>query len=229
VEGQFVQRAIFAFLIVSAAVATAQSPVPLLDSRLSVNTLLREDIFAGLMRDDLDRFARGEKNLELLLEQRPEAKPLLLAWKAGATVYRAVRAFEDKRNADFDRHYQQALALFSEAKKLDPKDLGIVAVTGGTYGFFADRLPREHRAAAWSQAYESYQLLWKQQSRFVDKLPGTCAASFLPASPSPRSAPAARRKPTSIWIRSWRFYPTPLTSAWPKNGRRTPTRHPARG
>jgi tetratricopeptide (TPR) repeat protein len=170
-EGQAMQRIIFSFLFLSASVVTAQSPAPLSDSRLSVNTLLREDIFAGLMRDDMERFTRGEKNIELLLEQRPAEKPVLLAWKAGATVYRAVRAFEGKRSAEFDKRYREALSLFAEAKKLGPKDLGVIAVMGGTYGFFGDRLPKEHRGAAWSQAYESYQMLWKQQAPFVDKLP----------------------------------------------------------
>jgi tetratricopeptide (TPR) repeat protein len=159
------------FLAVSATVATAQSPAPLADARLSVNTLLREDIFAGLMRDDMERFVRGEKNIELLLKQRPAEKPLLLAWKAGATVYRAVRAHENNRPDEFEKNYRQALDLFALAKKLDPRDFGIVAVAGGTYGFFADRLPKEHRGAAWAEAYDSYQRLWKVQGRFVDKLP----------------------------------------------------------
>ena len=35
----------------------------------------------------------------------------------------------------------------------------------------ADRLPKEYRAAAWSQAYESYRLLWKYQSGAVAQLP----------------------------------------------------------
>jgi tetratricopeptide (TPR) repeat protein len=163
-------RTIF-FLVVSATAVTAQPPAPHADARLSVNTLLREDIFAGLMRDDMEGFTRGENNIELLMAQRPAEKPLLLAWKAGATLYRAVRAHEDKRSAEFEKQYRQALDLFAQAKKLDPMDFGVVAVTGGTYGFFADRLPKEYRGAAWSQAYESYQLLWKQQAGFVDKLP----------------------------------------------------------
>ena len=74
-------------------VVAAQSPqAPLSDSRLTVHTLVREDIFAGFIGDDMKRFERGEKNIELLLEQRPNQKGNLLAWKGGALLYRAVVA-----------------------------------------------------------------------------------------------------------------------------------------
>jgi hypothetical protein len=36
---------------------------------------------------------------------------------------------------------------------------------------FADRLPEKHRAAAWSQAYDNYSKLWKQQGPEIEKLP----------------------------------------------------------
>ena len=45
---------------------------------------------------------------------------------------------------------------------------GVAAITGGTYG---DRLPQEHRAAAWAQAYESYSHLWKLQAAQVEQMP----------------------------------------------------------
>ena len=157
-------------MLVSVAAAQSLDP-PLTDSRLSVHTLLREDIFAGFLADDMDRFARGEKNIELLLEKRPSEKASLLAWKGGATLYRAVRAYEGKRNDEFQRYYQQALDFFSQARQLGPEDGGVVAVSGGSYALFADRLPQQYRSAAWSQAYDSYQALWKQQAPIVEKLP----------------------------------------------------------
>src|SRR5437868_9801064 len=88
------------------AAAPAPEP-PLADSRLTVHTLLREDIFAGFLANDMNRFARGEKNIEALSEQRPLQKANLLAWKGGATLYRAVRAYEARRNKEFQRKYQQ--------------------------------------------------------------------------------------------------------------------------
>jgi tetratricopeptide (TPR) repeat protein len=167
---QAFKRILLVAVFVTAAAAQSPEP-PLSDSRLTVHTLVREDIFAGFLANDLERFARGEKNIQLLLEKRPAAKPDLLAWKGGATLYRAVLAHENNRRDEFQQHYRQALDLFSQARQLAPEGGGVAAVTGGTYVIFADRLPKENRAAAWSQAYDAYQVLWKQQAPIVDKLP----------------------------------------------------------
>ena len=160
------------FVVFVTIAAMAQSPAPpLSDTRISVNTLLREDVFAGFMTDDAERLARGEKNLETLLEQRPAAKSTLLAWKAGIVYYRAVRAYENNRREEFEQNYRQALDLLAQAHQVNPQDGGVYAITGGVHVIFADRLPKENQAAAWAQAYEAYQLLWKAQGGAVEKLP----------------------------------------------------------
>lgn len=149
-----------------------QSPEPpLSDTRLTVHTLVREDIFAGWLANDMERFARGEKNIDLLLEQRRAAKPDLLAWKGGAVLYRAVLAREAGNDEEFQRLFQQARDHFAEAKKLAPQGPAVAAVVGGSYVVFADRLPEKDRAAAWSESYDNYQVLWKFQGQVVDKLP----------------------------------------------------------
>jgi hypothetical protein len=158
-------------VVVCLAMAS-EPPEPLLaDARLSVNTLVREDIFAGVLNNDMERLARGEKNIETLIERRPADKPVLLAWKAGAVLYRGVRALEAKQPREFEEKYRQAMDLLSQAKKLGPRDLGVDAATAGIYAMLADRLPNKERAAAWSAAYESYQALWKKQQPFVKQLP----------------------------------------------------------
>ena len=158
-------------IVALVTVAAAQSQqVPLSDSRLTVHTLLREDIFAGFMADDMKRFERGEKNIQLLLEQRPDQKGNLLAWKGGALLYRAVTAHENKRADEFQRSYRQARDVFAEAQKSSGND-GVAAITGGSFALFADRLPSEYRAEAWATAYDNYQALYKLQAPFVDKLP----------------------------------------------------------
>ena len=49
------------------AVMSAQSPEPpLSESRLTVHTLLREDVFAGFLSNDMTHFARAERNVEQL-------------------------------------------------------------------------------------------------------------------------------------------------------------------
>jgi hypothetical protein len=162
---------IFLAAMLVTAVAAQSIESPLSDTRLTVHTLVREDVFAGLLADDVDRLARAEKNLEALLEKRPAAKHISLAWKGGAKMYRAVRAYEAKQQDEFKQYYQQAIDCFAEARKLNSADGGVAAVTGGTYVVLADRLPKEYRDAGWSQAYDNYQSLWKQQGAAVDKLP----------------------------------------------------------
>jgi hypothetical protein len=165
-----IKKALIMLFLVTVAVAQSPEP-PLSDSRLSVHTLLREDIFAGFLADDMTRFTRGEKNIDLLMEKRPGAKSDLLAWKASAAYYRAVRAHEANRSDEFQKYYRQALDLFNQARQSGPDNGGVAAILGGTNAVFADRLPKEYRAAAWAQAYESYQMLWKFQGSSVDRLP----------------------------------------------------------
>ena len=166
---------VLAAMLATAAVAyTSDIPlpdIPLNDTRLTIHTLVREDIFAGFLANDLERLSRAEKNIDVLLEKRPKEKPELLAWKAGAMLNRAVLAYEKKQPAEFEQKYKQSLALFAEAQQLAPGRDGVAAVTGGSYVVFADRLPKEHRAAAWEAAYQSFQVLWAQQGPIIDKLP----------------------------------------------------------
>lgn len=165
-----IKKIVLVVALVTVAAAQSAQP-PLSDSRFTVHTLLREDIFAGFLSDDMERFSRGEKNIELLLEQRPAQRANLLSWKGGAALYRAVRAHESNRADEFQRYYRQALDVFAEAAKLNSGNDGVAAVTGGSFVVFADRLPKEYRAAAWSAAYDNYQALYKQQAPIVDRLP----------------------------------------------------------
>ena len=152
--------------------AFGQSPEPpLSDTRLPVSTLVREDVFAGWRANDMERYARGEKNIDLLLEQRPGERAELLAWKGGTKLYRAVLALEAGKTEEFERFYQESLDLFAEAKKLAPKHPAVAAIVGGSYVLFGDRLPEKYRAAAWSVSYDNYQILWQQQGQALDRLP----------------------------------------------------------
>jgi len=161
----------FFLLALFVTVAMAQTPEPpLSDTRLTIHTLVREDIFAGFLSNDMDRFARGEKNIQLLLEKRPAEKSDLLAWQAGATMFRAVTAYENNQKDEFQKKYKLALDQFAQARA-GKSFGGVDAVTGGVYSIFGDRLPKEYRAAAWAEAYDAYKALWKQQGPAIDKLP----------------------------------------------------------
>jgi len=168
-------RAVKSILLICAVsgVSAMQSPdPPLSEARLTVHTLLREDVFAGFMANDMTRFARGERNIETLLKDRPADKANLLAWKAAAHVYRAVLANEASKPLEFEQHFAAARDGFAEAAKLaSANDGGVTAITGGTFVTLADRLPKANRAWAWTQAYAAYSTLWQQQGPGIDKFP----------------------------------------------------------
>lgn len=152
--------------------AFGQSPdPPIAEKRLPVSTLVREDVFAGWRADDLERFARAEKNIELLLEQRPGERAELLAWKGGTKLYRGLIALEAGKTEEFERCYQESVDLFAEAKKLVPKHPAVAAIVGGSNVFFGDKLPEKYRAAAWSTGYDNYQVLWAMQGKALERLP----------------------------------------------------------
>jgi hypothetical protein len=167
---RLLNSALVVFAVVAAAAAQATDP-PLSDTRLTVHTLVREDMFAGFREDNLERLSKAEKNIDILLRERPDQRANLLAWRAGATMYRAVRAHETRQPEEFTRGFAAALDGFAAAAKLESGNDGVAAITGGTLATFADRLPENVRAAAWSQAYDNYAILWKQQGRGIEKMP----------------------------------------------------------
>lgn len=157
-------------LLVNDAAGQSIDP-PVSDTQLSIHTLVREDIFAGWRTNNMARFTRGEKNIDLLLDQRPDSRADLLAWKGGAKLYRAILALEAKKNDEFEKHFQQTKKLFAEARQLGPENVGVAAVCGGSYLTFGDRLPKDLQAAAWADAYKDYQVLWKLQGEAVSQMP----------------------------------------------------------
>lgn len=164
------RTALVAFVAVTGVAAQTQDAL-LTDTRLSVHTLVREDIFAGFMNNQMDRLARGEQNVEALLQSRPDQRPNLVAWKAGATMYRAVLAHEAGKTAEFTRLWTEANNGFAEARKLSAGNDGVAAITGGTMSIFADRLAEPQRSTGWQMAYDNYSLLWKQQGPQIEQMP----------------------------------------------------------
>jgi hypothetical protein len=162
-----------AFLLSTAVTGLAmQAPEPPLgETRLTVHTLLREDVFAGVRANDMKRFGRAERNLEILLKDRPADRASLLAWKGSMALLRAVLAHEAGRAADFDREFAASRDAFAEATRTSSGNDGVAPIKGGTYVLLADRLPEAHRPAAWVESYGAFRELWKGQAPAVEKLP----------------------------------------------------------
>jgi hypothetical protein len=159
-------------LIVMSVPAVAQAPEPpLQDTRLSVHTLVREDIFAGFLRNDAARLARAEKNLDLLLASRPAERPSILAWQGSAAFTRAVFAQEGNQPDVFRQQYTRAQQLFADAMRAGPDAVPVFAIIGGTSVMLNERLPEAERRPGWERAYAAYQRLWQMQGAIIDKLP----------------------------------------------------------
>ena len=112
------------YVVISSFVGVALGADPtdhLNDKRLSIHTLVREDIFAGWRSGNMDRFRRGEQNIQELLELRPDARADLLAWRGGNELFRAVLAHESNDDSKFQQHLRASKKAFAEAKKLAPK------------------------------------------------------------------------------------------------------------
>lgn len=162
----------FVGVVVMSAAVAAQSPEPpVADPRVAVQTLLREDIFAGFLQSDVTRLARAERNAKVLLASRPAEREGLLAWQGAMALTRAVLAKEANQMNQFRTHYARAQNLFSSAMKAAPDDFGVVAITGGAQVMLADRLPATEQKAAWELGYKAYQRLWKLQSDIFEELP----------------------------------------------------------
>jgi hypothetical protein len=160
-------------LVVISTALPAQAPEPpIADTRLTIHTLLREDVFAGFLQKDLVRLARAERNIDLLLASRPGDRPALLAWQGGTALTRAVLASEARQPDQFQQRYRRAFDLFTEATRLGgPNDIGVFAIIGASQISLADRLPVVERAAGWEQAYGAFQQLWRIRGAVIEKLP----------------------------------------------------------
>ena len=167
---RLVKGALLAFALATGAAAQSPEP-PIADTRLTVHTLLREDVFAGFLDNNMDRVARAERSLDALLKERPTERANLVAWRGGIELLHAVRAHEAGKAGEFATNFQKAKNSFAEAAKLSAGNDGVAPITGGSYAVFADRLPQEHRAAAWQQAYDSYSMLWQAQHAQLEKMP----------------------------------------------------------
>jgi tetratricopeptide (TPR) repeat protein len=164
------------YILLTYAVAIAalgQAPeATTIDVRLPSNTLVREDVFAGIMNGDLARLSDGEKTVDYLLEHgRATDRSGLLAWKGSITLYRAVLAREQNKEGEWDSKYKQALDLFAEAKRMTPDDIGVNAQMGISFLLLNNRLPEAYRASANSAAYEAYQVIRRVQPPKFEKMP----------------------------------------------------------
>jgi pimeloyl-ACP methyl ester carboxylesterase len=138
-----------------------------------VSTWVREDLFAGFMVNDMERLERGEAKLAAILAETP-GQPDALAWLGGAALYRAILEHEAGRAEAFREQYAKAKELFQRAEqslKGDDYLQAVLAIRGGSWTVFADRLPEELRTEGWRQVKANYSALKKEQGMMFSRYP----------------------------------------------------------
>ncbi|MBI2689543.1 MAG: hypothetical protein HYX27_24815 [Acidobacteria bacterium] len=138
---------------------------------IRVSTWVREDLFAGFIDADMDRFERGVKKLDAVLADSPKAADAL-GWHAGNTLFLAVRAYEAGDNNAFESGYAKALDLFDRiaaiAREEPQYKEAVHAITGGSFSVFSDRLPPKYRRDGWQRVRENYLALREAQRPAFD-------------------------------------------------------------
>ena len=154
------------FLLTALTLAGQSNP-----NRLTLNWLVREDIFAGLMDNDHARFAKGLETLNAVGRHYPEAS--VFAWRYTAEVTQAVWAHEAKDPVAFNRHYGLALTYLDQSRKSSSAATAVLPeiFEGATLVVMADRLPEALRKGAWERAYQAYAKLDELKVATLDKIP----------------------------------------------------------
>lgn len=162
-------KQLFLALLLTASALSAQAP----PNGLRISTWVREDIFAGFMGNDMERFATGMKKLDDALARNPRAADAI-CWKGGGELWLAARAHEAGRTAEFETLYAKALATLEEGRKAGegtPYIGAVHAITGASWTVSADRLPARLRREAWANVRAHYTALLDVQKAYFEKLP----------------------------------------------------------
>ena len=162
-------KLLIATLLLAASAVSAQTP----PKGIPVSTWVREDIFAGFMVNDMERFASGMRKVDDILAANPRAADAI-CWKGGGELYLAARAHETGRAAEFEPLYAKALATFDQCRKAGegtPYMGAVHAISGGSWAVSADRLPERLRREAWANVRLHYAALQVVQKDSFAKLP----------------------------------------------------------
>lgn len=136
---------------------------------MSVHTWVREDIFAGFMANDIERFDRGVAKVDEILQATP-ANPAALAWRGSADIYRATRARVAGNTAQYRSLLDRGMATMAKARELAPNDVGVLVISAVPV-LMADQLDEADRRPAAELGRKTTLAAIKIQEQAMDKLP----------------------------------------------------------
>lgn len=138
--------------------------------KLSAYTLTREDMFAGPLENDMNRFQAGMGKLDDMLRENPKNEDAIVM-KGFGKVFLAIKTLERGDRAGFDSLYNEAIELMEQAHSINPNNLGVMATYGATMLYFYPRLPAERQQAALAKAKTFYEAMYRDQEKFIEKFP----------------------------------------------------------
>jgi len=139
--------------------------------KLTIHTWVREDIFAGVMVNDLEALARGEKKLQVILAENPKDAPAL-AWMGLAM---SVRMREARKNGDEPAYARLLVAREETMRKAlearNPADLSPFIIIGGSQIIGAEHAPEAQKAAMYREGRENLRKVLEGQKAYFNQLP----------------------------------------------------------
>lgn len=138
---------------------------------VSMSQWVREDIFAGFLANDMERFEQGMRKVQEILDRNANDSDAL-GWRGGGRLYLAVTSLERGETARFQELYDSAMDdLDRSLAARKPDQSAIYAIEGGTLVLFADRLPLAQRQRAYQRGFDAYEKLRAIQKDFFNQLP----------------------------------------------------------
>jgi hypothetical protein len=163
-------RAFIPLLLVFTATFVALAAQQTRPATVPIHTWVREDIFAGMVDDDLPRYELGEKKVLEYLAETP-GRPEALAWMVGGKLYRASRAFKEGKTAEGDALIAEAMKMMDAAAAAAPTSVGVHATLGGSIVQMANKLPETYYRPLMERARTHFAYLFSVQGQAVSKMP----------------------------------------------------------
>lgn len=136
---------------------------------MTVHTWVREEIFAGYMANDVERFDKGVAKLDTILAAKPDDVHAL-AWRGSADVYRAVLARKAGKPEEYRKLYDNGMATMAKARELAPRDVGVIVISAVPL-FFGDQLDPADRNGALQLGRKMNLTAMEAQKAGFEKLP----------------------------------------------------------
>lgn len=139
-------RLLTGFLLGALAVGWAQ--------KISLYTLLREDLFAGPLGNNMKRFQGGMLKVDQILGEIPN-HPDAMALKGFGTAYLGIRALEGDDRAGFERLWGEGTQLLEQARAQSPSSIGVMPLTEPRWPTSRRDCPPKGSGRGWKRAGSS--------------------------------------------------------------------------